>query len=100
MSKITKFEIDMLDVKAADAFLIHAYVEKGGNNEWEYVVLVDAGNEGDGEVIYNHINKYYDQKYIDLIIITHCDSDHYGGMQYLINKHNDRNNIFLNQFRF
>lgn len=95
MSKITKFEIDMLDVKAADAFLIHAYVEKGGNNEWEYVVLVDAGNEGDGEVIYNHINKYYDQKYIDLIIITHCDSDHYGGMQYLINKHNDRNNIFL-----
>ena len=94
MSKITKFEIDMLDVKAADAFLIHAYVEKGGNNKWEYVVLVDAGNEGDGEVIYNHINKYYDQKYIDLIIITHCDSDHYGGMQYLINKHNDCNNIF------
>ena len=95
MNKITKFEIDMLDVQAADAFLIHAYVDKGCGQEWEYVVLVDAGNEGDGEAIYNHISKYYTQEYIDLVIITHCDSDHYGGMQYLIDKHNDKNNKFL-----
>lgn len=92
--KITKYEIDMLDVKAADAFLIHAFVDKGNGTEWEYVVLVDAGNEGDGEKIYNHINKYYEQTYIDLVIITHCDSDHYGGMQYLIAKHNDENDKF------
>ena len=59
--KITKYEIDMLDVKAADAFLIHAFVDKGNGTEWEYVVLVDAGNEGDGEKIYNHINKYYER---------------------------------------
>lgn len=94
MSKITKYEIDMLDVKAADAFLIHAYVENDRGNESEYVVLVDAGNEGDGQTIYNHIKKYYSQEYIDLVIITHCDSDHYGGMQYLINKHNDSNDDF------
>lgn len=89
MSKITKYEIDMLDVKAADAFLIYAYIDDGDGGEFEYVVLVDAGNEGDGEAIYNLINQYYDQTYIDLVIITHCDSDHYGGMQYLINKHKD-----------
>lgn len=95
MSKITKYEIDMLDVKAADAFLIHAYVDQGGGNEWEYVVLVDAGNEGDGETIYNHMKEYYGQKYIDLVIITHCDSDHYGGMQFLIDKHNESRDEFL-----
>lgn len=43
MSKITKYEIDMLDVKAADAFLIHAYIDNG-----------------DGGAIYNHVNQYYD----------------------------------------
>ena len=36
----------MLDVKAADAFIIHAFINHEGH-EYEYVVLVDAGNEGD-----------------------------------------------------
>lgn len=89
MAEITKFEIDMLDVKAADAFLIHAYRKGSKGQDVEYVVLVDAGNESDGEKILNHIQKYYTQQYIDLVIITHCDADHYGGMQYLINKHNE-----------
>ncbi len=79
MANITKYEIDMLNVGAADAFLIHAYVEQPSGCEFEYVVLVDAGNEKDGEVIFNHIGKYYTKKYIDLVIITHCDVDHYGG---------------------
>lgn len=89
MSEITRYEIDMLDVKAADAFLIHAFVKQESGSDWEYVVLVDAGNEGDGEKILGHIQKYYKQQYIDLAIITHCDADHYGGMQYLIDKHNE-----------
>lgn len=94
MNNITRYEIDMLDVKAADAFLIHAYVDTVYGFEREYVVLVDAGNEGDGETIYNHIYKYYNQKYIDLVVITHCDTDHYGGMQYLVNKHKNTNDDF------
>lgn len=89
MAEITKFEIDMLDVKAADAFLIHAYAKQPSGYEYEYVVLVDAGNEGDGEKILNHIQKYYTQQYIDLVVITHCDADHYGGMKYLIDKHKE-----------
>lgn len=86
MSEITKYELDMLDVGAADAFLIHAYI-KHEETEWQYVVLVDAGNEGDGKKILNHINKYYGQKYVDLAICTHCDSDHYGGFKELIAEH-------------
>lgn len=95
MADITKFEIDMLDVKAADAFLVHAYVRQPSGDEYEYVVLVDAGNEGDGEKILNHIQKYYSQQYIDLVVITHCDSDHYGGMKFLIDKHKEGENFSI-----
>ena len=98
MSEITKFEIDMLDVKAADAFIIHAFINHNGY-ENEYVVLVDAGNEGDGKKILNHINTYYGQKYVDLAICTHCDSDHYGGFKELITEHKKSTSSFeIKQF--
>lgn len=93
MSNIKRFEIDMLDVKAADAFLIHVYKDNNGT-EVEYVVLVDAGNEGDGKKILNHINTYYNKKYIDLAICTHCDSDHYGGFKELIAEHCKKTSSF------
>ena len=47
--KVTKYEIDMLNVKAADAFLIHFFNDE---NNYEYVVLIDGGNYDDG------INRY------------------------------------------
>ena len=37
---IDRYEIDMLDVKNADAFLIHFFTKEGN----EYIVLVDGGN--------------------------------------------------------
>lgn len=83
MSDISRFEIDMLNVGAADAFLIHAFKPYQGS-ELEYVVLVDAGNEGDGKKVMQHIKQYYGQQYIDLAICTHCDSDHYGGFKDLL----------------
>lgn len=94
MTAIKKYEIDMLNVGAADAFLIHAFTISEDGSEIEYVVLVDAGNEGDGEKIFNHIQKYYNQQYIDLVVITHCDADHYGGMKYLVDKHSNQQNSF------
>jgi len=97
MSIITKFEIDMLNVGAADAILLHAFAKIKGK-EWEYVVLVDAGNEGDGAKIINHINKYYEQKYIDLAICTHCDSDHYGGFKELIEEHKKQKAFSIRKF--
>lgn len=87
----------MLDVKAADAFLIHAFIDSNGR-ELEYIVLVDAGNEGDGSMILNHIKTYYDQKYIDLAICTHCDSDHYGGFKELIEEHNKMGEFSIKKF--
>ncbi len=98
MSTIKRFEIDMLDVKAADAFLLHVFIDHEGT-EWEYIILIDAGNEGDGKKILNHINTYYTQKYIDLAICTHCDSDHYGGFKELIEEHKKATSAFeIRQF--
>ena len=98
MANIIRYEIDMLDVKAADALIIHAFINHEGH-EYEYVVLVDAGNEGDGKKILNHINTYYSQNCIDLAICTHCDSDHYGGFKELIAEHNKLTSRFeIKQF--
>ena len=77
---IVKYEIDMLDVKNADAFLIHFFTD----NNLEYIVLVDGGNYSDGETIVQFIREHYAQQYIDLAICTHCDKDHFGGIMYLL----------------
>lgn len=84
--KVTKYEIDMLDVKAADAFLIHFFNDE---NHYEYVVLIDGGNYDDGKTIAEFIRTNYTQHYIDLAICTHCDKDHYGGLIYLLEQQRD-----------
>ena len=68
--KVTKYEIDMLNVKAADAFLIHFFNDE---NNYEYVVLLDGGYYDDGKTIAEFIRNNYSQHYIDLAICTHCD---------------------------
>lgn len=83
-----KIEIDMLDIGAADAILIHYFNE----NDVEYIVLIDAGNKNDGKLIIDHIKKYYKQDYIDLAICTHPDGDHINGFDYILD------NMVVNEF--
>lgn len=80
--EIKKYEIEMLDVKSADAFIIHIVDE----NDENHIILVDAGNFNDGQKIINHLRKYYESPKIDLAIVTHPDDDHYGGFFYLLDK--------------
>lgn len=72
---LKKYEIDILNVKDADAILIHFIDE----NDKEYVVAIDAGRYSDGEAVSSFVKKYYNRKIIDMAICTHCDDDHYGG---------------------
>lgn len=74
------FEIEMLSVGAADAIIVR-YIN---THDQEVVILIDAGNKGDGKKIVDHIEKYTDQKYIDLAICTHPDGDHIGGFFYVV----------------
>lgn len=80
--EIVKHEIEMLNVKAADCFIIHIIDEKN----IEHIILVDAGNYNDGQKIIDHLKLHYNSPKIDLAIITHPDDDHYGGFFYLLEK--------------
>lgn len=78
--KTEKYEIDMLDVEDADAFLIRFYDEY----DKAHIVLVDAGRYTDGQKVHDFIRERYDTYIIDLAICTHCDDDHYGGLLWLV----------------
>ena len=60
--KITKYEIDMLEVGAADAFLLHFWDDE---TKYEYVILIDAGNYEDGKKVAKFIHEHYKKQYID-----------------------------------
>ena len=84
--KVTKYEIDMLNVASADAFLIHFFDD---DTNCEYIVLIDGGNYSDGKKIAKFIRENYSQDYIDLAICTHCDDDHFGGFIYILEQMRD-----------
>ena len=84
--KITRYEIDLLSVGAADACLIHFFNDE--NNE-SYTVLIDAGNYSDGKEVSDFIKLRYPNHYVDLAICTHCDADHFGGFIYLLEQMED-----------
>jgi len=94
--KVTNYQIEMLSVGAADAFIIYFIDE----NQKGHLVLVDAGNYGDGQLIIDHIRKYYSNPIIDLAIVTHPDDDHYGGFVKMLEKLRDkeRDDIKINKF--
>lgn len=90
-----KYEIDMLDVADADAFLIRFYDE----NDTPYTVLVDGGRYTDGEKVQEFIRNQYNTYTINLAICTHCDDDHYGGLLWLVEnmKNNPSNSVDIKE---
>lgn len=92
---VSKYEIDMLGVGAADAFLIRFFDE----NDKQYIVLVDAGHYDDGKTICEFVRERYETNTIDLAICTHCDDDHFGGFVYIFQKmlENGVNTVFINK---
>ena len=84
--QITDYQIEMLSVGAADAFIIH-FTDDSRNN---HLVLVDAGNYNDGQKISDHLNRYYPNQIIELAIVTHPDDDHYGGFIKMLEKIQDK----------
>lgn len=69
-------EIDMLSVGNADAIIVHTTY---GSDE--HIVVIDAGNSGDGEKVVEHIRKYMpNHARVDLLISSHPHDDHIGGI--------------------
>jgi beta-lactamase superfamily II metal-dependent hydrolase len=94
--KIINYEIEMLSVGAADAFIIHFTDDSQVN----HLILIDAGNYEDGQMITDHLRKYYTNPIINLAIVTHPDDDHYGGFIKMLEKiqNKDKDAIKINKF--
>ncbi|MCW2992531.1 MAG: hypothetical protein JWQ18_26 [Conexibacter sp.] len=74
------FEIDFLPVgdgeHSGDAIAMR-FQDAGGI--WRHVVI-DGGYSDDGTALISHIDRYYDTNHLDLVLLTHADRDHRGGL--------------------
>jgi len=76
VSKIKgNIEVHFIDVGQADSILV-----KQGDNE----LLIDAGNNGDGDLVVNYINNLGIED-LEYVIGTHPHEDHIGGLDDVIN---------------
>lgn len=69
------FSIHIIDVGQGDSILIKTSNEKN--------ILIDGGDENSEKIIKNYLNKEK-VKNIDIMFATHPDSDHIGGLDYII----------------
>jgi beta-lactamase superfamily II metal-dependent hydrolase len=79
--------IDMLSVGNADAIIV--WLKDQNNNN--YVVLIDGGNKCDGKKVIDHLESYIlkpeasGKTAPDLIVSSHHDKDHIGGLIEVVN---------------
>jgi beta-lactamase superfamily II metal-dependent hydrolase len=80
------YEIDFLAVgekpgeKSGDAITFR-FGNLFGSRQEQTVVVVDAGYVDDGDRVVEHLKTFYGTSHIDLLISTHPDQDHIGGMR-------------------
>ena len=56
----------------------------------DYDILIDAGDQGDGEFVRDFVDSHISSdKNLDLLIVTHCHSDHMGGLTKMSNTDSD-----------
>lgn len=75
------FYIEMIAVGEGDSFLLTLDHPEGG----EAYVLIDGGNRDQGNKVVSHVKEYV-QGSLSLVIGTHLDDDHIGGLIEVVNK--------------
>lgn len=81
------YEIDFLPVgdksKGGDAIAIR-FGDLNGERDQQFVMVVDGGYKENGEALVAHIKKYYGTEVVDLVLCTHPDNDHIGGLSVVL----------------
>lgn len=81
------YEVDVLAIGEGDSggdAITLRYGDLYGRREDQVVVVIDGGWPGDGEGVIEHLDKRYDTDSVDLVISTHPDSDHVGGLKIVL----------------
>ena len=80
------FEIDFLSVgegaRSGDAIAMR-FTRPDGDGRLAHVII-DAGFKPSGEKLIEHVEQTYGVDAVDLVILTHPDGDHIGGMGVLL----------------
>lgn len=76
-SKEKLFSVHVIDVGQGDSILIKTISNKN--------ILVDAGDEEAEHTVYSYLKRNGVHR-IDILIATHPDTDHIGGMDYIVDK--------------
>ena len=80
------YEVDVLPVgegeKSGDAIALR-YSTTGSWSD-QVVVVIDGGFGDDGEALVEHITRWYGTDQVDLVVSTHPDGDHVGGLRHVL----------------
>jgi len=81
------YEVDFLAVgdesKSGDAIVVR-FGDLYGSRSDQTVVIIDGGFKKSGEDLVAHIKKHYGTDIVDLVILTHPDSDHASGLHVVL----------------
>jgi len=85
MSDATGFEIDFLPVGSGDRSGDAIAIRYGTPGNYK-VLVYDGGNQESGQLMVDHINKYYGTNHVDYVINSHPDADHASGLSVILEK--------------
>lgn len=81
------YEIDFLPVgegeQSGDAISLR-FGNLFGMRSEQTVVVIDGGFKESGEELVKHVKKYYGTSRVDLVVSTHPDADHAGGLEVVL----------------
>ncbi len=83
------YEVDFLAVgdgeRGGDAISLR-FGNLFGDWKEQTVIVIDGGFKDTGEDLVKHINRYYKTDRVDLVVSTHPDADHAGGLEVVLDK--------------
>lgn len=83
-----QIQIDFLPVdsgeKSGDAIAFQ-YGDFSQRSKYK-VVVIDGGTKDSGNRLVEHIQKYFGDNHVDLVICTHPDADHASGLRQVLNQ--------------